>query len=98
MANEIGGTSRWDSARGEAETLLGWKEIDKLRKEGVRFGSHTLTHTRLTTLAPAEIVREGVGARTLLEERLGEAVEAIAYPFGDVDGSVRELMGASGYT
>ncbi len=93
-----GHTSAWDAARGQAAPLMGWDEIRALHARGVEFGSHTHTHAALCGLSNAELVRELVRSRALLEEQVGEPVSAVAYPYGDLDGAVAHLAGACGYT
>ncbi|MEP9410710.1 MAG: glycosyltransferase [Candidatus Brocadia sp.] len=97
VADCIGGTNSWDSAYGEEIPLLGWKDILKLRNEGVYFGSHSVSHPFLTSLSPEKIVREGARSRAILEDKLGVTVDAFAYPYGDVDPVVQHLIGACGY-
>jgi peptidoglycan/xylan/chitin deacetylase (PgdA/CDA1 family) len=97
VADEIGGTNRWDRAFGEDIFLLGWDDIRRLRDEGVEFGSHTATHSPLNALSPAEIVREGARSRAALERGLGQPVTTLAYPHGAEDGIVQHLIGACGY-
>jgi peptidoglycan/xylan/chitin deacetylase (PgdA/CDA1 family) len=76
---------------------MGWDEILEIQDQGCEFGSHTATHPPLTTLDPAEMVREVAQARTVLEQCLGRPVKAIAYPYGDYDPIVKHLTGACGY-
>lgn len=97
VAGEIGGSNSWDDAYGERVPLLSWPEIRRLQEEGVRFGSHTMTHRPLTALPPTEIVRELARSRTILQRGLERPVEAVAYPYGDVDPVVRHFAGGCGY-
>jgi peptidoglycan/xylan/chitin deacetylase (PgdA/CDA1 family) len=98
VTDAVGGTSVWDAARGHTAPLMGWDELRALRRRGVELGSHTCTHPALSGLSNAEVVRELVRSRALLEDELGEPVRAIAYPYGDLDGAVAHLAGACGYT
>ena len=56
-----------------------------------------ISHRPLTGLSPADIVREGLGSRLTLEHRLGLPTHAFAYPYGDTDQVVQQLIGACGY-
>ncbi len=91
-----GGVSQW-VAGGENLPLLSWREIRRLREDGVRFGSHTASHSRLTFLSPANAMAELLSSRVEMTRRLGEAPEALAYPYGDTDEVIRYLAGACGY-
>jgi peptidoglycan/xylan/chitin deacetylase (PgdA/CDA1 family)/GT2 family glycosyltransferase len=97
VADAIGQSNRWDGSYGEEVLLLGWREIRRLRDEGVEFGSHSASHAPLTGLTPAEVVREGARARAILSRGLGSPVTTFAYPYGDQDQVVQHLIGACGY-
>jgi peptidoglycan/xylan/chitin deacetylase (PgdA/CDA1 family) len=97
VAEEVGHANRWDHAFGEEVPLLGWREIRRLRDQGVEFGSHSLSHRRLTSVSPTDVVREAAGSRAILQAELGTAIRAFAYPFGAEDAVARHLIGACGY-
>jgi peptidoglycan/xylan/chitin deacetylase (PgdA/CDA1 family) len=97
VTDAAGRTGAWDADRGDAPGLMGWDEIRELARRGIEFGSHTSTHPALCGLSNAEVVRELVNSRAVLEEQLGTAVSALAYPYGDHDGAIAHLAGACGY-
>ena len=68
--------------------LAGWKELRALDPAIVTIGSHTLSHSILTSLPPAEVECELADSRRILESRLGRPVEEFAYPNGDFDEQV----------
>ena len=98
VADLIGGDNMWDEAYGEKLPLLNWEEILQLQQEGVEFGSHTMNHPFLTSLSVTEIVQQAVQSRAILQKHLQQPVNAIAYPYGDLDSTIEHLIGASGYT
>jgi peptidoglycan/xylan/chitin deacetylase (PgdA/CDA1 family) len=97
VTDAVGRSNAWDGGYGEEVPLLGWEELHRLGDEGVEFGSHSASHRFLTALSPADVVREGVRSRAILERRLGLPINAFAYPYGDADPVVRHLIGACGY-
>lgn len=97
VTEEVGQFNRWDQAYGEEIPLLSWEEIVFLQSEGIEFGSHTASHAPLTSLSPAGVVQQGIRSRSILEQKLGKPIQAIAYPYGDQDAIVQHLMGACGY-
>jgi peptidoglycan/xylan/chitin deacetylase (PgdA/CDA1 family)/glycosyltransferase involved in cell wall biosynthesis len=99
VADFAGKTNRWDSIfdYGEDLPLLNWKQIEQLHAEGVEFGSHTFSHRPLTSLSPAEIVREASQSRAIMERELGIPITTFAYPYGDLDPLVQYLIGTCGY-
>jgi len=97
VADLIGDTARWDADLGEPLPLMGWSEIRRLVSQGIEFGAHSATHRPMTGLTPAEIAREAIRSRVVIERGLGHGVEAFAYPYGDTDPIVEHLVGASGF-
>jgi peptidoglycan/xylan/chitin deacetylase (PgdA/CDA1 family) len=61
---------------------LNWDQIREMRAAGNRFGAHTYRHANLARVAREEAELELEKSKELLESRLGEAVETMAYPFG----------------
>ncbi len=96
--NYIGHTKSWNKDLHEELLLMGWPEIIELQKEGVQFGSHSVTHRSLTALSPTEIVNEAAQSRTTLIQTLGMPINIFAYPYGHTDSVVAHLVGACGYT
>lgn len=93
----VGGTNAWDAGMGMDAELLGWDEIRALEGRGVRFGSHTASHSPLTGISVQEAEAELTASRARLREELRTPLDAIAYPYGDVDPAVEHLAGACGY-
>lgn len=98
VAESIGKTNSWEKADSEQVQLMGWPEIRQLRDAGIEFGSMSATYQPLTGLSPTEIVREAAKSRAILERGLGKPVKCFAYPYGNVDKIVEQLVGAIGYT
>jgi len=98
VVDRIGQTNRWDQGKGfRTRSLLSLAQIRDLRRSGVRFGSHTLTHPMLTTLSDKDLDREVSDSKRKLEDLLGAEVPCIAYPWGGVDGRVRAAAARAGY-
>jgi peptidoglycan/xylan/chitin deacetylase (PgdA/CDA1 family) len=94
----VGSTSRW--LRRERETqrpMLSWSQLTELSASYIECGAHTQTHPHLDTLPPAEARAEIQRSKSMLEDRLGQAVSSFAYPFGHFDRRVRELVREAGY-
>ncbi len=98
VVDRIGQTNLWDqSGGGPRRSLLALSQIRELQRQGVQFGSHTLTHPMLTRLSDRELDRELGDSRRKLEDLLGVEVRSIAYPWGGVDGRVRAAAARAGY-
>jgi len=96
VSDFVGGTSSWTS---DPAPLMDWSELRALADSaaGVEIGAHSARHLELDT-APADVAREEiVGSRATLEERLGQAVDSFAYPFGHHHKRVRQAVIDAGY-
>ena len=93
----VGGTNAWDLAASESIALLDWNEVRNLANEGVVFGAHSMTHTPMTALTAAAVTREAADSKAVLERELGVPVTAFAYPHGENDAVVQQLVAACGY-
>jgi peptidoglycan/xylan/chitin deacetylase (PgdA/CDA1 family) len=60
---------------------LTWSEIRELRKHGMCFGSHTVTHPQLSTFETIAVKDEIVNSKQTIEDNLGESVDSFSYPF-----------------
>ncbi len=60
---------------------LTWAEVRKLRGEGVRFGSHTVSHPRLVELDDEALNRELRDSKAAIEEKLGESIDSFSHPY-----------------
>jgi peptidoglycan/xylan/chitin deacetylase (PgdA/CDA1 family) len=70
---------------GLAGLFMSWDQIRELRRLGHAVGAHTHTHPKLSALDPGEQRRELERSKRELEERLGEPVDLLAYPYGTRD-------------
>jgi peptidoglycan/xylan/chitin deacetylase (PgdA/CDA1 family) len=95
----IGGYNTWMTSRHYAEhKMLGWNQIQEMAANGVQFGAHTVTHPRLPELDEASARREITDSKTMIEDRLGTAVQHFAYPYGLFDDQARHLVEDAGFT
>lgn len=97
VPGRFGQTNGWD-AEERQEPLLTAVEVRAMRAQGISFGSHTMTHSRLTAVAPELALRELRESREALESLLGEPVRTICYPWAQHNEQVRQLAREAGYT
>jgi CelD/BcsL family acetyltransferase involved in cellulose biosynthesis/peptidoglycan/xylan/chitin deacetylase (PgdA/CDA1 family) len=62
--------------------MLRWEEIRQMRKQGISFGAHTVTHPVLSKISGSALKREIDGSKKVIETRLQTPVSHFAYPFG----------------
>jgi O-antigen biosynthesis protein len=84
VAGHLGGTSDWPSAMAGSLPLplAAAGELADLVGSGWEIGCHGMTHAPLVSDTSAVVERELVEAKAVLEEKLGTAVRAFAYPYG----------------
>jgi peptidoglycan/xylan/chitin deacetylase (PgdA/CDA1 family) len=98
VAGLLGSTSQWLlRERGVELPLIDWAAARQLKAAGFQCGSHTMNHVRLADLSPAACRDELLKSRLILEERLGQEVRHLAYPFGSFNPEVRALAADAGY-
>ena len=88
-------------SRGSAVT---WEQLAELRDEGVEIGCHSQSHISLRdmqTKSPEAydewLKQEIIGAKQMLEQRLGIRCATYAYPFGTYSARVIEYIRMAGY-
>lgn len=89
----VGGTMRRHAAPAgtSAAPLLDWPALRTLAGAGWTIGSHSRTHAMLTALPQGEVERELLESKRAIEDRLGSAVDACAYPYGATNASVEDM-------
>jgi peptidoglycan/xylan/chitin deacetylase (PgdA/CDA1 family) len=60
---------------------LHWSEVRTLFRDGITFGSHTVTHPQLDTLKDDEIEHEIKRSKETIEDNLGQSINTFSYPF-----------------
>jgi peptidoglycan/xylan/chitin deacetylase (PgdA/CDA1 family) len=76
---------------------LTWAEVTELKRYGVDFGSHTVTHPQLRGLDFTAINNEVVKSKETIEQKLGCSVDSFAYPyaFPQTDTEFKKMLGDS---
>jgi len=96
VAGHIGGTNSWEDDELPMR-LLNADRILALQRDGVRFGSHGVTHRPLARIAADEALDELRRSRSMLSDLLGHPVDVFAYPFSNQSREVRMLAQHAGY-
>jgi peptidoglycan/xylan/chitin deacetylase (PgdA/CDA1 family) len=95
VAERIGQTALWDEKFGDCAPLMSWEEIKSLPRE-IEFGAHSCVHQKMTEMASKDLESDTVKARKILEKNLGVLIPTLAYPYGDQNESVRQVVGEAG--
>jgi peptidoglycan/xylan/chitin deacetylase (PgdA/CDA1 family) len=94
----VGGTTRFNGSSGEgSRPVLSWQALRDIAAEGVEVAAHSHTHPQLDRVPAGVVSEEAVRSRSLLEDKLGLAVEGFAYPFGYWNQAARAAVAAAGF-
>lgn len=72
---------------------LTWDQCREMSHHGIEFGSHTLSHPRLTQLDQAALTKELQDSKTQLYRNQINVVDAVCYPYGDCNETTLERAG-----
>jgi peptidoglycan/xylan/chitin deacetylase (PgdA/CDA1 family) len=97
VSSLLGETNAWDPPSFPRRPLLDGAGLHHLADGGVAIGSHTRTHPMLNQLTPADLAGELAGSAADLAELGLPTPEALAYPYGEQDATVRTATAAAGY-
>ena len=64
------------------DRMLTWDQIRDMGREGISFGSHTMSHPAVSQLTESQLEHELSESKRALEQRIGSPVVHFAYPFG----------------
>jgi peptidoglycan/xylan/chitin deacetylase (PgdA/CDA1 family) len=85
------------SAGRPLDRTMVWTQVRELHDSGIEVAAHSHSHAQLDQLDGRSLREELSLARLLLEERLGEAVPSLAYPYGYWSRRVRDAVEEAGY-
>ena len=88
----VGRREDWALCHPTPRRIMDWPLIRALAAEGVEFGSHTVSHPRLTELDPEVVEVELSAAKVRLEAMLGRKVPHFAAPYGAADARERATI------
>jgi GT2 family glycosyltransferase/peptidoglycan/xylan/chitin deacetylase (PgdA/CDA1 family) len=98
VTQAVGGRNHW--SRGdelEGRALVSWSDLRTLLDGGMGIGAHTRTHPVLPTMSGPQAEEEVIGSRTDLERALGATITMFAYPYGEFDASIEDLVERAGF-
>ncbi|HUQ85829.1 MAG TPA: polysaccharide deacetylase family protein [Candidatus Limnocylindrales bacterium] len=82
---------------GSKRRFLNLSEIASLYNSGFEIGSHSNTHSNLSTLETKSLDNEILGSKKLLEKTLGITIKYFAYPRGKYNSTVVQKVKKAGY-
>lgn len=97
VSSLVGKTAQWLADEPAPPALMSVATVRRLQDEGVHFGSHAVSHRRLSTLSTAEMRTEITSSKSALEDLLGREVPDFCYPYGDYNREARDMVEQAGY-
>ena len=77
---------------------LTWNQVQEMEKNGIRFGSHTLSHPSLPSIPLEMAKKEILESKKILEAKLKFPSTIFCYPYGRYTPTIRTLVKESGYS
>lgn len=87
----------------KGKDCMTWAQIRELQRNGIRFGSHTVTHPQLRNLSMQAIENELLQSKGTIEDKMGCPVTSFAYPYAfpqtdrDFKAQLRNSLLRAGY-
>lgn len=98
VAGCLGKTANWGKKRNPELKILTQNRITELYGLGVEIGAHTMDHPKLTQISLDEAAKQIKDSKDHLEHIIGDRVNSFAYPHGDYDNLLIELVKKAGFT
>ena len=92
--------NRWDVAADSTEPrseIMSPEQKRAFVAAGWEIGAHTMSHPRLSMLPSSEAAAEISQSKTALETALQTEIVSFAYPFGDLNETVKNAVRAAGF-
>lgn len=89
----VGRSEGWHGIASPPRMLMNWGDIRTLSREGVQFGSHTVSHPNLDVLPDEALTAELERSKRIIEDRLSKPVHHFAPPYGLASANVRGRIG-----
>jgi len=87
----------------ENTACLTWNQVRELSRDGVEFGSHSVTHTQLACLSVAKLQDELRDSKAAIEDKTAVDVTSFAYPgafpshLPEFKDTLHQLLAENGY-
>jgi peptidoglycan/xylan/chitin deacetylase (PgdA/CDA1 family) len=79
------------------DAYMGWQQVGEMAAAKIDFGSHALSHRILTQIDHEDAKHEISESKSLIEQKTGSVVNAIAYPNGNSNRVIEKFVAESDY-
>lgn len=77
--------------------LMNLDMIKEMQDYGIEFGGHTKTHPKLAEIELSQAREEILESKQKLEEKLGKKLITFAYPYGNMNEAIKNIVKEAGY-
>ena len=94
ISNLIGKTNIWDEYKSNIKDkeLMNSSDIDYWLKNGMKIGSHSKNHKKLTKLNEKDKIDEIINSKIELENLTSSSVDSFCYPYGLYDANIVNIV------
>ena len=79
------------------DTYMTWADVHEMSKYSISFGSHAVSHHVLTRLPVQQLEHELATSKAIIESKINQSIDSIAYPNGNHDKIVCDTTRAADY-
>lgn len=97
IANWVGKENKWEKFNLKNTRTMDWEQLREWQAAGMEIGSHTLDHPFLTQCDEYRLEQELMTSKMILEERLGNKIDFLCYPYGFFNDKTIAVAKKSGY-
>lgn len=97
VSSRMGLDNAWDNERAQRDKIMTFDDMREWAVHGHEVGGHTLDHLHLKDIPLKEARRQIVENKKKLEQELAAPLMSFAYPFGDENDAIREIVKDAGY-
>ena len=77
--------------------IMTWEELKEMSAAGMTIASHSISHPNLTKLSDEDLKKQLEESKKIIEEKIGQPCDFLAYPGGSYDARVIDAAKAAGY-
>jgi peptidoglycan/xylan/chitin deacetylase (PgdA/CDA1 family) len=90
-----------ESVKALDRIMLRWDQVERMQREGMVIGGHTLSHLNLPNAEPEDAFHEIRGCREVLEKKLKKPIRHFSVPnsgpYAYYNEAVKQMVGKSGF-
>lgn len=98
VAGFLGKHATWSKVNNPELKILSKRMLVELNKHGVEIGAHTMDHVKLTKVNRAHAISQVEESKDTLQQLLGKNIDSFAYPHGDFDYDIINIIKNAGFS